>query len=132
MQPLVQPTYPNYTLPPAQIPFTSLPINLPSHNLTLVLVPAGSSPTSDGLDNSLCAVRAANVSTGGLASPRNAIMNRTEPGWMRLDGVEGFRSAWVIGDLVSGGSNYTAWTLDEARGELSRPIWLATKQGKLI
>lgn len=100
-------------------------------NLTLILVPTGSSPTEDGLDNSLCAVRAANISTGGIASARNAVLNRTEPSWMRIGGEEGFRVAWGAGDLVAGGSNYTAWILDEAKGELSRPIWLATKEGEL-
>lgn len=126
-----QPSYPNYTLPSAQLPFTPFPAGSLSPNLTLFLVPTGSSPTNDGLDNSLCAVQAANISTGGIANPRNAVLNRTAPTWMRLGGEEGFRVGWGAGDLVAGGSNYTAWTLDQARGELSRPIWLVTKQGKL-
>ncbi|KAI9638344.1 calcium channel [Dioszegia hungarica] len=122
------PTYPNYTLPPAQLPLFASGAGSSTSSLTLIIVPTGSSPTSDGLDNSLCAIRTANISTGGIASARNAVLNRSQPHWMRLGGEEGLRSAWGAGDLVAGGSNYTAWTLDEAKGELSRPVWFATKQ----
>lgn len=129
--PQTQPTYPNYTLPPAQLPLFASGAGSSTSSLTLIIVPTGSSPTSDGLDNSLCAIRTANISTGGIASARNAVLNRSQPHWMRLGGEEGLRSAWGAGDLVAGGSNYTAWTLDEAKGELSRPVWFATKQGQL-
>ncbi|RSH91307.1 stretch-activated cation channel mid1 [Saitozyma podzolica] len=135
--PHYQPTYPNYTLPPAQLvlpSFSSSTDNMvsnasfigPAPNLTLIMVPTGSSPTQDGLDHSLCAIRAANSSTGSVASPSNMIVNRTEPSWVAVDGEEGYRQYWVVGNLVSG-SNYTAWVYDEDKQSLSPPIWLATK-----
>jgi calcium channel MID1 len=124
--PHYQPTYPNYTLPPAQLvlpSFSSSTDNMvsnasfvgPAPNLTLIMVPTGSSPTQDGLDHSLCAIRAANSSTGSVASPSNMIVNRTEPSWVAVDGEEG---------------NYTAWAYDEDKQSLSPPIWLATKDGE--
>jgi calcium channel MID1 len=138
--PHYQPTYPNYTLPPAQLvlpSFSSSTDNMvsnatfvgPAPNLTLIMVPTGSSPTQDGLDHSLCAIRAANSSTGSVASPSNMIVNRTEPSWVAVDGEEGYRQYWVVGNLVSG-SNYTAWAYDEDKQSLSPPIWLATKDGE--
>lgn len=57
------------------------------------------------------------------------VVNRTEPAWTAVGGQEGTRSLWVVGDLLPGGSNYTAWVLDESNGRLSAPAWLATKGG---
>jgi calcium channel MID1 len=54
------------------------------------------------------------------------VVNRTEPSWVSVDGEEGYRQYWVVGNLVSG-SNYTAWVYDEDKQSLSPPTWLATK-----
>jgi calcium channel MID1 len=113
-----QPSYPAYILPP---------LDLPQYNKTssssLVIVPTASSPTNDGLDNSLCAVIATNASTGGVA--QNQLVHGTQ--WMSV-GEEGFRAMWAVGDLLAS-TNYTAWVLDESGG-LSSPIWFKTKDGK--
>jgi calcium channel MID1 len=137
--PHIQPSYPNYTLPPAQLvlpTYSSPQSNFFSNsafignypNLTLIMTPTGSSPTNEGLDNSLCAIRSANGSTGGVANLANMVINQTEPSWMSVGDEEGFRVFWMVGDLVPS-RNYTAWIYDENQRTLSRPIWLATKEG---
>lgn len=133
----VQPTYPNYTLPGTQLVFPSYSAQDPdpssfgnNPNLTLIMVPTTSSPTNDGLDLSLSAVKAANVSTGGIASTGNLVITATTPTWMSVASVEGFRSFWVVGGLVPA-TNYTAWVMDD-NGGLSHPIWLETKEGKSL
>ncbi|KAK8869835.1 hypothetical protein IAR55_000403 [Kwoniella newhampshirensis] len=129
--PQSQPSYPNYTLPSSQLVFPdfdsqSTTINTTlSTNLTLILVPTTSSPTNDGLDNSLCAVTNAAASTGQVASEENMIFQTSEMRWTSMGREEGFRRYWVVGGLVAEG-NYTAWIRDN-QGVLSRPIWFATK-----
>ena len=127
--PHYQPTYPNYTLPPAILSLptyqtSSANVSSLSSDFTLVLVPTEPSPTLDGLDNSLCAVQAAAASTGQVADPSHMVVNATTS-WMSVGGEEGFRTYWVVGDLLAN-TNYTAWLLDEYGG-MSGPIWLSTK-----
>ena len=98
-------------------------------SLSVIVVPTPVSPTSDHLDNSLCAAMGANVSMGGLGDPANMVINRTEV-WTSVGGEEGWRSYWVIGGLVPN-SNYTVWTTD-GQGGLSGPIWLETKEGEQL
>ena len=125
-----QPSYPNYTLPPNQLILPDFPgiANLTSLSATslLILVPTTSSPTTDGLDNSLCAVQSASTSTGALADPTHMLLNAT-PSWMDVGGEEGFRTLFVVGGLIAE-TNYTAWMVDE-NGGMSTPICLATKEG---
>ncbi len=52
------------------------------------------------------------------------VVNRTEPAWTAVGGQEGTRSLWVVGDLLPGGSNYTAWVLDEsAAAQCASLVW---------
>lgn len=133
--PILQPTYPNYTLPGAQLPLVpyagpSAQTNLTtlSIDLEVVVLPTASSPTNVGLDLSSCAIRSANQSSSFLASPGNMLVNATTQ-WMTVGGVEGYRTMWVLGGLGAE-TNYTAWLVDN-RGGLSQPIWFTTKQGEL-
>jgi calcium channel MID1 len=124
--PQSQPTYPNYTLPPAQLRIPPLPaFSFPQ--LDLLVIPTGSSPTQAGLDNSLCAALNANVSTGALGH-RNLAVNATTE-WMSVGDEEGYRTYWVIDGLLPS-SNYTAWFFEPGTRTLSQPIWFTTKQCK--
>ena len=127
-----QPAYPNYTLPSPVLSLPTYPdiaTNLTSlsPHFSLIVVPTASSPTNDRLNNSMCAVRSANISTGGIADPSHMLVNASTS-WMAVGGEEGFRTMWVVGDLVAG-TNYTAWIVDD-NGGMSGPIWLATKESE--
>jgi calcium channel MID1 len=107
-----QPTYPNYTLPPAilNLPmYTGTPSNLttPVPPLTLVIIPTSSSPTNDGLDSSLCAVKAGDDDADNVGSTQ--LVNGTAQ-WMSVGREEGFRNT-------------------DGHGGMSAPIWFATKDG---
>ncbi len=54
-------------------------------------------------------------------------MNATTS-WMSVGGEEGFRTMWVVGELLAE-TNYTAWIVDE-RGVTSAAIWFSTKEGQ--
>jgi calcium channel MID1 len=125
--PQSQPTYPNYTLPPAEFPIPALPeFSLPG--LDLIVIPTTSSPSSQGLDYSVCAVKNANVFTGSVGV-QNIVVNATTE-WSAVGNEEGYRTYWVIGGL-SPGSNYTAWFMDGQK-MMSEPIWFTTKQCKSV
>ena len=113
----------SYPGPGSQTNLTSL-----GNNFHPVIVPTGSSPVNDGLDNSLCATLAANTSTGYVASPANMLVNATTR-WMSVGGVEGFRTMWVVGGLVAQ-TNYTAWLVDD-QGGITESMWFSTKEGEL-
>ena len=133
--PLPEPSYPNYSLPRAQMVFDAYPGAGSQTNLTTlgsrfrpIIVPTGVSPTNDGLDNSLCAALSANTSTGYVADPANMLVNATTQ-WMSVGGVEGFRTMWVVGGLAPE-TNYTAWLVDD-QGGVTQPMWFSTKEGEL-
>ncbi|WVQ78119.1 hypothetical protein IAT38_000200 [Cryptococcus sp. DSM 104549] len=134
--PQPQPSYPNYTLPGAQLVFPSFDLSSDSvslnssldTNLTMIVIPTNSSPTAIGLDNSHCAVSALLTANTSLAGENNTILKTDEPGWMTISGEEGYRHYWVLGgDGFEAGGNYTAWVRDGS-GVLSRPAWFAMKQ----
>ncbi|ORX39834.1 stretch-activated Ca2+-permeable channel component-domain-containing protein [Kockovaella imperatae] len=122
--PRAQPTYPNYTLPPAQLPLAPPSARSPQGNLNLIIVPTASSPTGDGLDYSLAAIRRANASTGHIAASENMIIDALTQ-WVNIGDREGYRTMWVVGNLLAD-TNYTAWAVDDS-GVLTRPMWFATK-----
>ena len=108
----IQPTYPNYTLPAANLSQPPLPATFP--NYTLVL-----SPTSSGLANGLqtaCFLSSQNAS-GTIAN---------ESLWARDD--EGFRTQWLMDGLMPS-TNYTAFAL-QSNTKVSGPIFFATKSGR--
>lgn len=129
--PQPEPSYPNYTLPDAQLAFPDFsyaePLNSSlSSNLTLIVIPTNSSPTSTGLDNSVCAINAASAKNS-VSGVNNIILKSFQPEWMTVGDEQGFRSYWVLGDLTEQG-NYTAWVSDD-KGVLSQPAWFTTKSG---
>ncbi|OCF45449.1 hypothetical protein I317_00695 [Kwoniella heveanensis CBS 569] len=140
-----EPTYPNYTLPSPQLvfePFSALgsdnnalsPISgnssLAHTNLSLAIIPTASSPTNQGLDYSICAIRQTVNSTGDLAgdSSGNIVLKTAvdEPQWSMLNEEEGYRHFWAVGGLTAEG-NYTAWVMND-QGVLAGPIWFVMKQ----
>jgi hypothetical protein len=122
--PQPQPSYPNYTLPPAVMTPPSAP-ELRFSNLDLLIIPTGSSPTGSGLDNSHCAALNTNITTGALGSTNRVVNATTE--WMTVGDEEGYRSYWVTGGLMPS-SNYTAYYYDSTTRTSSQPIWFMTKQ----
>jgi calcium channel MID1 len=109
----IKPTYPNFTLPVANMSQPPLPPTFP--NYTLVLTPT-SSGFADGLQ------------TGCFLSNQNTsgtIANETL--WARGD--EGFRTQWLIGGLTPS-TNYTAFVLEQNNTKVSGPIFFATKSGQ--
>jgi calcium channel MID1 len=107
------PTYPNFTLPAANMSQPPLPSTIP--NYTLIL-----SPTSSGFANGL--------KTGCFLSTQNTsgtIANQSL--WVRGD--EGFRTQWLMGGLTPS-TNYTAFILEQNNTKVSGPIFFATKSGR--
>ena len=109
-----QPTFPNYTLPSAQTPFSvSQPSSTPQFALTLV----ETSSASGLLQRSSCALRAIN-STGTVENQTN---------WIR-DESEGWRSKWLVGGLTPG-TNYSAFVSQDGI-KVSGPLYFTTKSGQ--
>ncbi|WWC90056.1 uncharacterized protein L201_004988 [Kwoniella dendrophila CBS 6074] len=132
-----EPTYPNYTLPAPQLTFTPLNDLSPeslisgntslSNNLTLYVVPttSNSSPTSNQLDYSTCAISLSVNQTGSLAEKIITKSDSEEPQYSMINDEEGYRHYWTIGGL-SPSNNYTAWIKDD-QGTWLSPIWFTTK-----
>ncbi|KAL7422903.1 stretch-activated cation channel mid1 [Cryptotrichosporon argae] len=128
--PQPQPAYPNYTLPGAYLSPPSFPTGNATvfganQNLSLVLVPTGHAA---GLENSFCAVVAANTSAGvGAAAGTGEQQQAAGPSWMSVGGQEGFRDYWVV-DGLNATSNYTAWVMDVETQTMTGPVWMVTKE----
>jgi calcium channel MID1 len=109
----IHPTFPNFTLPAANMSQPPLPPTFP--NYTLIL-----SPTSSRLANGL--------QTGCFLSSQNTsgtIAN--ESLWARDN--EGFRTQWLM-DGLTPFTNYTAFVLQNNNTKVSGPIFFATKFGQ--
>lgn len=113
--PIEQPSYPNYTLPPANISAPDVPSHFP--NFTLVIAPTSAQLSS--LPQTACALLNTPSSTGSIIS--------NEP-WLRSP--EGWRSQWLVAGL-SPSTNYTAYVIQDAL-KVSGPIYFTTKSGKLL
>lgn len=109
-----QPTFPNYTLPPAHLSAPDIPSSVP--NFTLVITPASAQLSS--LPQTACALSNTS-STGSIVS--------NEP-WLRSP--EGWRSQWLV-DGLSPSTNYTAYVVQDSL-KVSGPIYFATKSGKFL
>ena len=107
-----QPTYPNYTLSPANL---SLPAPPPSPNFTLVLSPTSIASPLTNLQQTGCRLTAIN-STG-------TILNDTL--WLR--DIKGWRNQWLV-DGLSPLTNYTAYVVQDST-KVSGPIYFVTKSG---
>jgi calcium channel MID1 len=107
-----KPTYPNYTLPAANMSQPDQPTNSP--NLTVIIT-----STSSGLANkpqSGCFI-SSQQSLGTIAN--ESFWARDENGWRRQ---------WLMGGLTPS-TNYTAYVLQNT-SKVSGPIFFATKSGK--
>ncbi|TDL17077.1 hypothetical protein BD410DRAFT_583194 [Rickenella mellea] len=142
-------TYPNYTLPSAQFPFSSsltpqaeVGGGGTSPNFTLIIgttetFPAfdeasGTFSSSSGgkIPASACALRSANGvvvdttnSTSGGAGGKGTV---NETIWMR-DEDEGWRAQWLVEGLQPQ-TNYTVWVVQDGT-KLAGPINIVTKSG---
>ena len=107
------PSFPNYTLPSAQTPFSA---SQPSstHQFALTLVETSSA--SGLLRRSSCALKATN-STGTVKNQTN---------WIR-DEAEGWRSKWIVEGLTPG-TNYSAFISRDGI-KVSGPLYFTTKSG---
>ncbi|KAI0309143.1 stretch-activated Ca2+-permeable channel component-domain-containing protein [Amylostereum chailletii] len=109
---VLQPTYPNYTLPDADTPFPAPPPNPQRHTLVL-------SPTSAALANgtqTACALLAA------VDPKTNGSIAQTQL-WLRNE--EGWRTEWVVQGLAPQ-TNYTVYTVQNGVN-VSGPIYFSTK-----
>ena len=107
----IEPTYPNYTLPAANMSQPPPPTNPP--NMTLVIA-----PTSVGLANG--------PRTGCFLSAQRSVGNiANESSWARDE--SGLRTQWLMGGL-SPSTNYTAFVLQDTT-HVSGPIYFTTKSG---
>ena len=109
-----QPSFPNYTLPPANLSAPDIPSAIP--NLTLVMAPTSAQLTT--LPQTACAL----LNTSSTGS-----INSNDP-WLRSS--VGWRSQWLVEGL-SPSTNYTAYVIQDTL-KVSGPIYFATKSGKSL
>ncbi|KZT30269.1 hypothetical protein NEOLEDRAFT_1054732 [Neolentinus lepideus HHB14362 ss-1] len=109
---VVLPTYPNYTLPPANLSYATQPSSGGSPDFTLVLAPTSSSSLISEPQTG-CALRSA-------TSVGSQIFQSL---WLR--DASGWRSEWLMGGLTPL-TNYTAYVI-ENRTKVSGPIYFVTK-----
>ncbi|PPQ87581.1 hypothetical protein CVT25_006081 [Psilocybe cyanescens] len=115
-----RPTYPNYTLPAANMSQPALPSGAAVPNVTLVLseTPDGGSG-SGSLLRTGCALDRAAIGAGQRVG---TIASETV--WARDDGL-GWRMQWVVEGLTPS-TNYTAYVVTDST-TVSGPIYFATK-----
>jgi len=106
-----KPTYPNYTLPSANLSASSPPASSP--NFTLVVGLSSSSSSLTSLPQTACML-SAQQSSGTV---------RNQSLWLRDE--EGWRSQWFLEGLTPA-TNYTAYVIQDSK-KVSGPIYLATK-----
>ncbi|KAI0739466.1 stretch-activated Ca2+-permeable channel component-domain-containing protein [Daedaleopsis nitida] len=117
-EPLVQPTYPNYTLPAASLSFPAQPTS--PRNYTLIYTTTSSSPLGS-IPRTTCALRAASK------GDRTIVARSTEQSagmWLR-DPL-GWRWQWLVEGLTPN-TNYTAYMLQTGKLAATYPVNLVTK-----
>lgn len=125
-QPIQQPTYPNYTLPPANL---SVPPHPPQvTNFSLILGPTTSFPAFNvtskafgGLPLTACALRNVSglmVGGGSAGNVQESLVSRDERGW---------RTQWIVEGLQRQ-VNYTAFVVQDGV-KVAGPVSFTTKSG---
>ncbi|KAI0643232.1 stretch-activated Ca2+-permeable channel component-domain-containing protein [Trametes meyenii] len=115
--PLSQPTFPNYTLPSANLSQPSPP-STPS-NFSLILAPTSSNNLTS-LPRTACALRAA-----ARANRANIIPPSVSQGlWLR--DPDGWRWQWLVNGLIPK-TNYTVFALWDGQLISSEPAYFVTK-----
>jgi calcium channel MID1 len=118
--PATQPTYPNYTLPPANLSLPSPPPTQNTPNFTLFMAPLSAGFTT--LPQTACAIRNARAAQ----SPQVLEQVLEQQLWLR-DAREGWRVEWLVGGLEPL-TNYSVYAVqDDTR--LAGPIYFTTKSG---
>lgn len=116
----IHPTYPNYTLPPANLSFPTGPSS--PANWTLIILPTSSS-SLNSFPRTACAlsgVRARDVLHVG-ATQSEGLWLKDENGW---------RWQWII-DGLTPATNYTVFAMQDSK-KVSSPINFVTKSGMLL
>lgn len=103
------PTYPNYTLPPANLSVPSPPLSPPAFSLVIA-------PTSSGLASGMQTACSINSTSSSGLVVSNDLWLRDKHGW---------RSQWLINDLTPS-TNYTAYVIQD-QVKLSGPVYFTTK-----
>ncbi|KAI1787502.1 stretch-activated Ca2+-permeable channel component-domain-containing protein [Ganoderma leucocontextum] len=116
-QSIHQPTFPNYTLPSANMSLPSQPSSPTNH--TLILTQTSSSPFN-GLPRTACAIRT-QQNTRSVTT-----LSSTQSVGMWLKNTDGWRWEWFVGGLTPN-TNYTAYTLQDGQLAASRPVNFVTK-----
>jgi len=119
-----QPTYPNYTLPPANTTLPSFPPPSESSsstpNFTLFLAPLNAGLSSQ--PQTACAVRARVSGNPTIAQSAQVL---EEQMWLRDE--LGWRREWLVGRLAAL-TNYSVFAVQDST-RLSGPIYFTTKSG---
>jgi calcium channel MID1 len=111
-----QPTFPNYTLPEANLSFPAPPSTSP--NFTLVLSPTSVGQPLTALQQTGCRLRAVNSS--GITQNQSL--------WLRDE--QGWRNQWLVGGL-SPLTNYTAYSIQDGT-KVSGPMYFVTKSSEQV
>lgn len=120
---LQEPTFPNYTLPQANLALPQYTGGTQSSNFSLIVALTSVQNNSielAGIPQTGCSISARQSSNVGT------ILNQTL--WSR--GVDGWRNQWLIGGLTPS-TNYTAYVVQDGT-KVSGPIYFATKSGLCI
>ena len=118
-----EPTFPNYTLPQANLALPQYTGGTQSSNFSLILAPTSVQNNSidlTGTPQTGCSISARQSSNVGT------ILNQTL--WSR--GLDGLRNQWLIGGLTPS-TNYTAYVVQDGT-KVSGPIYFTTKSGLCI
>ncbi|PIL34269.1 transporter [Ganoderma sinense ZZ0214-1] len=121
-QTIQQPTFPNYTFPPANFSLPSQPSSPTNH--TLILAQTSSSPFN-GLPRTTCAIRS-QQNTRGVTT-----LSSSQSVGIWLKNTDGWRWEWFVGGLTPK-TNYTAYTLQDGQLAASRPINFVTKSAYAV
>lgn len=123
------PTFPNYTLPPADLAYPPPPdgVQFAGLNVTLVMAPTNGSPA--GASMSACALRRLQGARE-VGSEGAQVGAGTGEARLIVRGEEGWRVQWLIEGLEPQ-TNYTAYVI-EGGTKVGGPIWFVTKDGRRI
>ncbi|KLT44760.1 hypothetical protein CC85DRAFT_283391 [Cutaneotrichosporon oleaginosum] len=132
-----EPTYPNYTLPGAELPLPDFQAILNGSEstrnntflfggraqaVTFVVLPTSSTPSA--LSNSAAAIQ---EQVERLPSEDMPTLNVNGSAWTTVGGTAGFRDYAVFGNLKPS-TNYTVWAVGADGITMSQPAWFTTKQ----
>ncbi|OBZ71893.1 hypothetical protein A0H81_03524 [Grifola frondosa] len=114
------PTYPNYTLPPANLTFPPARSSPPDYSLHIVQTSSSSLST---MPRTACAIRNLRTASATLVSASSS-----QGLWLHDD--DGWLWQWLIGGLTPL-TNYTAFAMQD-QTKMSRPINFVTKSAAFI